>query len=618
MLPLRRVQRKAEISVADAWRAGEGGRVAGPAQHAIPGVEHRIEAERLGHDRRVGAPPAPGRHGDAIVELLLERLTLVHQRAVRPRVVQRGVVGDRFDEAAGPEIVRVPLIQQSLRDSAATDEATLGAEALVDGVERIAELERLAVPAEYRVPERRVRARRGRRESREAVRVLRLCAVDPREYASSVHRRHAIVPRALRAVRERHAELRPRADVALQPRDGEHRMSVAVGRAGGAVDGVQHADVEPRQLARDLRGSHGLHDAACVDEVLRRIEELRAVEEEWALLGEEQRLARVEDDLAGVGFNLGEVGIDRTVQREVVADSPPEIAADTRMLGVVAPRRSCGSRPARRALSDLGGDVEDQSAPQLGETLKRPRLTQERGVVAPSRRPAVFAPRVLDRPHRIEAPRLRIGALILEALERHAHLDFVAVLGEPSLRLEDEVGVEIGKLAAVRAPRPTARLVVLDQRAIRLHAERIDAEHDRLTAVVERPDEQLDAVVAEDLVTIAKRGMHGAVRLIGPDAEVDGGRRVPDEHFGGVFGGDTVARRELRESGEHRRHCGSSSVPSMRSAASSSRGGLTSSWFWRPLRTCPAAGGSSGATARVSAVAAANRRASGAIEPSGL
>src|SRR5215218_82539 len=60
-------------------------------------------------------------------------------------------------------------------------------------------------------------------------------------------------------------------------------------------------------------------------------------------------------------------------------------------------------------------------------------------------------------------------------------------------------------------------------------------------------------------------------------------------------------------------HCGSSRVPSIRSDTSSSRGGLTSSWFCRPLRISPMAGLPTGSVTAIDS-AAASRKESGAIE----
>src|SRR6478672_2122589 len=60
-------------------------------------------------------------------------------------------------------------------------------------------------------------------------------------------------------------------------------------------------------------------------------------------------------------------------------------------------------------------------------------------------------------------------------------------------------------------------------------------------------------IVAEDLVAIAERSAHRAVRLERANAEVDRRCGIPDFHFRRVFGGNAVARRELREAGERRR-----------------------------------------------------------------
>ena len=64
-------------------------------------------------------------------------------------------------------------------------------------------------------------------------------------------------------------------------------------------------------------------------------------------------------------------------------------------------------------------------------------------------------------------------------------------------------------------------------------------------------EQDLHVVVGADLVAIGKRCVRRAVRLVGADAEMHGGRRIPDEHVRGIGGGNAVVRGELRESGEH-------------------------------------------------------------------
>ena len=55
---------------------------------------------------------------------------------------------------------------------------------------------------------------------------------------------------------------------------------------------------------------------------MRRVERVEPFEEERALLRKEKRLARIDDELPGVGLDLREIRIHRGVERERVGDSP--------------------------------------------------------------------------------------------------------------------------------------------------------------------------------------------------------------------------------------------------------------------------------------------------------
>ena len=120
----------------------------------------------------------------------------------------------------------------------------------------------------------------------------------------------------------------------------------------------------------------------------------------------------------------------------------------------------------------------------------------------------------------------------------------------------DVVRREVGDLAAAleRAEQRAAAVAgAFDQRAVRLDAERVDAEHERLPAVLERVQENLDGIVGVDAVAIGERRVDRAGRCVRLDAEVDRGRRVEDEDLRRILGGAAVDRRVLREAGEPRR-----------------------------------------------------------------
>jgi len=74
-----------------------------------------------------------------------------------------------------------------------------------------------------------------------------------------------------------------------------------------------------------------------------------------------------------------------------------------------------------------------------------------------------------------------------------------------------------------------------------------------LPPVVESAEQDLHVVVGADPVAVGQGGVDRAVRLERPDAEMDRGGGIPDQDFGRIGGGNPVRRRELGESGEHRR-----------------------------------------------------------------
>ena len=254
-----------------------------------------------------------------------------------------------------------------------------------------------------------------------------------------------------------------------------------------------------------------------------------------------------------VRLDLREVGIGRGVEVEVVGDAPPDAAAQLGIAPRVVP--AGGARRARGPRRERRIELEHQPAPQLGQADQVARLRQERRARPLGRRPRVLGARVLHLAGHVDAPPLLLRRLEAEALERNPDFDLVAVVGEPALRIEHEVGTEVGNLAAddgvVEAV--AARRAGFDQRPVGLDAERIHREHRRLAAVVERAEQDLDEVVRADLVAVGERGVHLAVRLVGPDAEVDGGRGIPDQDLGRVHRRHAVHGRELGEAGEQRR-----------------------------------------------------------------
>ena len=159
----------------------------------------------------------------------------------------------------------------------------------------------------------------------------------------------------------------------------------------------------------------------------------------------------------------------------------------------------------------------------------------------------------MDLARNVEPPILGIAGGKLDAPKRNPDHDLVAVGRQVPLGLVHEVRTQVSRGCArlVRNTVPARQCRALGDRAVGLHAEWIDGEDERLTRVDERTDNDVDVVVAADVVPVGECDVYRAVRLERADAEIQGGRRVPDEHLRGIHGWLAIDRRVLRESGEH-------------------------------------------------------------------
>ena len=221
----------------------------------------------------------------------------------------------------------------------------------------------------------------------------------------------------------------------------------------------------------------------------------------------DQRLARIETELAGVGLDLREIRIDGAVHGQVRRNPPAQVHAELGPRGVVAPSGGVGA-----AVEFRGGyriQIEDEPAAQVGEVLEPSGLREKRRGIAPGRRPAVLDALLRGDAGDVNAPVLLRLRLITQALERDPHLDVVTTLGEAALRLKDEVLAEIRRLAAARR-HGAAR--AFGKGAIELDAERVDAKHQRLARVVIGAEEDDDVIVGLDAIAIGKRGANGGLR----------------------------------------------------------------------------------------------------------
>ena len=100
-------------------------------------------------------------------------------------------------------------------------------------------------------------------------------------------------------------------------------------------------------------------------------------------------------------------------------------------------------------------------------------------------------------------------------------------------------GDRSGSSRPVASPsKPPPRVAgALDQHAVRLHAQRVHREVERLAAVVERGQEDADLVLGVEAVAVGERRPHRARRRVRAHAEVDRGGGVEDEHLGRLVAG---------------------------------------------------------------------------------
>ena len=111
---------------------------------------------------------------------------------------------------------------------------------------------------------------------------------------------------------------------------------------------------------------------------------------------------------------------------------------------------------------------------------------------------------MLNHTNDVQSPTLRLGRLVAQRLEWDADFDFIAVFGDASFRLKDEVLTQIGLLPRTHLTHKAARCLAirLENGAVHLHAEWIHSENECLTTVVEGAQQDLDLVVGVDAIAI--------------------------------------------------------------------------------------------------------------------
>jgi hypothetical protein len=141
------------------------------------------------------------------------------------------------------------------------------------------------------------------------------------------------------------------------------------------VERRQRRNRRPRKFARHLDGSNRRNDAAAVDEVTGRRKEFDPVQEEWAFLGKEECLPRIDLKLRRVRFDLREVGIHGGIHRQIRRDAPPRIAAHVRPSPVVRP--SVAARCPVSSGGDRGVEIHDETATHVLQADQGAGLVEE-------------------------------------------------------------------------------------------------------------------------------------------------------------------------------------------------------------------------------------------------
>ena len=122
--------------------------------------------------------------------------------------------------------------------------------------------------------------------------------------------------------RQNGAQCTGRSEVVTEPGDAEERRVCSTPRVQLVVAGDDRGDVQPADFPSELGSRPRRNDLPGVDQLVWRIEELEPIEEERSLFRIEEREAFIQQDLPDIGFHLREIRIDRSVQRQVLPNSP--------------------------------------------------------------------------------------------------------------------------------------------------------------------------------------------------------------------------------------------------------------------------------------------------------
>src|SRR5207247_10206683 len=154
------------------------------------------------------------------------------------------------------------------------------------------------------------------------------------------------------------------------------------GRVARAKDADRRRRGAPH-LARQLEPGVGIGDGAREYGLDRRVEEIRALQEERSLLRKKQYEPGLNVELGDDRLDLGEVRIPGGIERQVGADAPPEVQAEGG-IDVAVRERAVGQLGPNVGPAGSDGGIELDVSPRRDslEAGDLVRFTQEAGVVA--------------------------------------------------------------------------------------------------------------------------------------------------------------------------------------------------------------------------------------------
>ena len=302
-----------------------------------------------------------------------------------------------------------------------------------------------------------------------------------------------------------------RADLAGHPRATDDGHEVAFLQPDlPAVEELRYVDVaeEPAKQAG------GRTEEPAGDAALRKAEDAPPLEEELALLREEEREAG-QVHLPLVHLHLREVGVQGEVGGQVLGDAVLDVDAGRAATLVVQ----------RRVREQVGGHTADRVGFDLDVAARRGRFETHqrpgRRDAEDTGRPAAAAGRdgqprqigvlvlAADAAAKLNAPDVRRLRPVAERLERNLHLDRPAAVEAAGPHVPHRVPVGV-------------RVALVRELLVGAPAERVGVEHEAVAAVVERVEERAEVVVLAELGGVAA---HLVRNPLAP------GRRVP--HPGG-------------------------------------------------------------------------------------